>query len=189
MKITMSGDPGAGKSTVAKILAKKLGLKRYYIGGIRREMAAKRGLSLEEYNLLGETDSSTDIEVDNYQKKLGKKEDNIIIEGRTSYFLIPDSLKVYLKVSLDEGAKRIINHMKTKEGAKRNETKEKHELSIEEMKEKLINRKKSDVFRYKKYYDQDVFDLSHYDLVIDTTNISVEQVVNKLLDKIMKNKK
>lgn len=188
MKITISGDPGAGKSTVATILAKKLDLKRYYMGGIRREMAAKRGLSLEEFNKLGETDPDTDIKVDNYQKKLGKEENNIIIEGRTSYFLIPDSIKIYLKVELNEGTKRILNHMKTKEGAKRNEIKEQaEELSLETLKEKILKRKKSDTFRYKKYYKQDIFDLNHYDLVIDTTNISPNDVVNKIMEFIKKN--
>ena len=42
MKITVSGVVGAGKTTVSKILAKKLNLKRVYIGGLMREMALER---------------------------------------------------------------------------------------------------------------------------------------------------
>lgn len=58
--------------------------------------SAKRGMTLAEYNKLGETDPSTDIEVDEYQKKLGETEDNFIIEGRTSWHFIPHSLKFLL---------------------------------------------------------------------------------------------
>ena len=76
MIISISGTPGAGKSTVAPMLADKLGYKRYYMGGLRREAARKRGLTIEEYNKLGETDPSTDLEVDRYQEELGKKENN-----------------------------------------------------------------------------------------------------------------
>ncbi|NCN22588.1 hypothetical protein GW934_03820, partial [Candidatus Falkowbacteria bacterium] len=54
------------------------------------------------------------MEVDEYQKKLGETEDNFIIEGRTSWYFIPNSLKIYLDVSLEEGAKRIFLSLKAK---------------------------------------------------------------------------
>ena len=60
MIITLSGMPGSGKSTVAKILSKKLRMSRYYMGGIRREMARKMGLTIDELNKLGERDPSSD---------------------------------------------------------------------------------------------------------------------------------
>mgnify|MGYP003822174167 FL=1 len=53
MIISLSGAGGSGKSTIAMKLADKLGWPRYYIGGLRREMAARRGLTLAEYNKLG----------------------------------------------------------------------------------------------------------------------------------------
>ena len=99
MIISLSGAPGSGKSTVAQMLADKLSWPRYYMGGLRREAAKKRGLSLAEYNKLGETDIKTDKEVDEYQRELGEKEDNFVIEGRTSWYFIPHSLKIYLDVS------------------------------------------------------------------------------------------
>ena len=49
MIITISGNPGSGKSTVAKIVVEKLGLKRVYAGGIMRELALDRGITLEEF--------------------------------------------------------------------------------------------------------------------------------------------
>ena len=71
MIISFCGAEGAGKSTIAQMLAEKLGWPRYYMGGLRRQKARERGLSLEESNKLGESAPSTDLEVDMYQKELG----------------------------------------------------------------------------------------------------------------------
>ena len=98
-----NGSAGSGKSTIAEKLAAELKWPRYYIGAIRREAALKRGLTLEEYNKLGETDPQTDIEVDNYQKELGERSDNFIIEGRTSWYFIPHSLKNIFRRLLRRG--------------------------------------------------------------------------------------
>lgn len=118
MIISFSGVPGAGKSTIAKMLAQKLGWPRYYMGGLRRQKAKERGMTLEEYNKLGETDPSTDLEVDRYQEKLGKEKDDFIIEGRTSWYFIPHSLKIYLDVDLNKGSERIYWQLKDKNNNK-----------------------------------------------------------------------
>jgi cytidylate kinase len=172
MIISISGAEGAGKSTIAKMIAEKLGWPRYYIGGIRRQKAAERGLTLEEYNKLGETDSSTDIEVDEYQKNLGETQDNFIIEGRTSWYFIPHSFKIFLDVSFEEGAKRIFNDLQKNDS--RNEGKDLK--TYEDVLKSLKSRRQSDKIRYAKYFNIDVFDLDHYDFVLDTTNLNIEEV-------------
>ncbi|MFA5248445.1 MAG: (d)CMP kinase [Patescibacteria group bacterium] len=176
MIISISGAEGAGKSTIAKMLATKLGWPRYYIGGIRREKAKERGLTLEEYNKLGETDPSTDIEVDEYQQKLGETQDNFIIEGRTSWHFISHSFKIFLDVSLGEGAKRIWNDLQ--KDSSRNEGK--NLKSYEDVLESLKSRRQCDKMRYAKYFNIDVFNKSHYDFVLDTTNLNVEEVFKKV---------
>jgi cytidylate kinase len=172
MIITISGAEGAGKSTIAKRLAEKLGWRRYYIGGIRREKAAARGMSLEEYNKLGETDPSTDLEVDEYQKKLGETQDNFIMEGRTSWHFIPHSFKIYLDVSFEEGARRIWGDLQN--GAKRNEGKKLE--SYEDVLASVKSRRQSDNERYDRYFKINVHNKSHYDFVLDTTNLNIEEV-------------
>lgn len=177
MIISISGSAGSGKSTVANILAEKLNMKSYYIGEIRREMARKKNMTLEEYNTYGETHPETDTEVDEYQTALGKTEDNFIIQGRTSWHFIPHSIKIFLTVDLDEGAKRIWSDLQ-QNAEKRNEA---HVNNIEDVKQSLINRQKSDSERYKKYYDIDAYNTANYDIVIDTTHITPQQVVEKIL--------
>lgn len=176
MIISISGSHGSGKSTIAKLLSEKLGWPRYYMGGLRREAALKRGMTLAEYNKLGESDPSTDLEVDNYQKELGEKEDSFIIEGRTSWYFIPHSLKIYIDVDSKIGAERIFKSLQEKND--RNEDKDLN--SLEDVIKSLEERYKSDKLRYKKYFDIDVYDLKNYDFVINTDNLNIEQVFEKV---------
>ena len=80
MRLTINGIPGSGKSTAAKLLAKKLKLKYYGMGQMRREIAKERGLSIAELNKIGEKDAWTDNAVDDFQKKLVKKDKLFLID-------------------------------------------------------------------------------------------------------------
>ncbi len=172
MIISISGAAGSGKSTIAKMLSEKLGWPRYYIGGIRRQKAKEKGMTLSEYNKLGETDPGTDFEVDEYQKKLGEKDDNFIMEGRTSWYFIPNSFKIYFDVDEKEGANRIFKDLQNSQ--KRNEGQ--NLKSRDDVLKSMRARKQSDIKRYKKYYNIDVYDKKNYDYVLDTTNLSAKEV-------------
>lgn len=181
MIISLNGPPGSGKSTIALILKDKLGLKNhYYIGGLRRKMAAEMGITVDELNKLGEKDSSTDMKVDEYQKKLGDSEDDFIIEGRTSFYFIPRSVKLYIDVEPRVGAERVWNSSK-EELKTRNEKRYK---SIEDVLRQQQERMESDRRRYAKYYPDmgDCYDKSKYDFVIDTSRMKVEQAVDSIMN-------
>jgi len=178
MIITISGQAGSGKSTVAAALAKKLGFRHYSIGDIRRKMAKERGITLAELNKLGEKEMFTDKDVDGYQKGLGEKEDNFVIDGRLSFHFIPHSVKVYLKADINARVKRVFQDERTEE----------HFHNTEDTKKALEEREKSDTKRYKKYYNLDCNDRKHYDLVIDSSEIPAENAVEKIL-KFVKEKK
>ncbi len=179
MIITISGKPGSGKTTVGRLVAEQLGYKQYDIGILRREMARKRGMTIEEYNTLGETDSSTDTEADDYQAELGRTEDNFVIQGRTSFHFIPNSLKVFLDVDTRVGAERIWGDLKN-DPESRNQ--KKHD-SIESLMKSTQERIDSDNMRYAKYYDGlNIFDRSQYDLWLNTTETSAEKVVETIVN-------
>lgn len=176
MIISFCGPAGSGKSTMAKMLAEKLGWPRYYIGGLRRQKAQERGLTLAEYNKLGETDPQTDTEVDEYQKELGEKEDNFIIEGRTSWYFIPHSLKIYIDVDENIGAERVFASLQEE-----NERNEDRELkTVQDVLLSHRKRKESDAIRYKKYYNIDVYNKENYDFIIDTSKQSKEESFKQL---------
>lgn len=176
MIISIGGYMGSGKSTIAKMLAAKLGWPRYYMGGLRRQKAKELGLTLAEYNKLGETDPSTDREVDLYQKKLAQTEDNFVIEGRTSWYFIPESLKIYLDAEESVGAKRIFKELKKSKARNENVNID----SLEDVLKSVKEREASDVLRYNKYYKIDVYDKKNYDFVVDTTNLSKEEVFGRV---------
>ena len=50
MHLTLTGDLGSGKSTVAKLLLERLGLTYYSTGSILRKMAEENGISILEMN-------------------------------------------------------------------------------------------------------------------------------------------
>lgn len=176
MIITINGKPGSGKSSVAKLLAERLHLKYIDIGDLRRGAAKARGMTLEEYNQLGETTDETDRDVDLFQKKIGETEDNLVVCGRTSFHFIPKSIKVFLDVDLRIAAKRIFNDKRIHE---RNETGT--ISSVDAIERSLHERMRSDTSRYQKYYRLDVYDLKHYDCILDTSHISIEQTYERII--------
>lgn len=173
MIISISGDPGSGKSTLSKELAKNLNYKRYSIGDLRGKMAMERGLTIDQLNKLGENESWTDNDVDEYQKELGKKEDNFVIEGRLGFHFIPHSVKIFLRIAKEESARRVFKDQR--------EDEEKKE-TVEEVKEMLSQRAEHDRQRYIKYYNVDHLDIKHYDFVLDTTNLTIDMTKAKLLN-------
>lgn len=160
------------------MLAGKLGWPRYYMGELRRQAAFSRGMDLAQYNKLGETDPSTDKEVDVYQENLGKSEDNFIIEGRTSWYFIPHSLKIYLYVDKEVGAKRIFANLQVSN--ERNEG-----ANLDTWQQVLLSNEKrvaSDTKRYQSYYGIDVDREENYDLYLDTSKLNIEQVYQQVED-------
>ena len=178
MIITISGLPGSGKSTVGQILSKKLKLKYYDIGLVRRSMAKVRGMTLAEFNKLGEKESFTDFEVDDYQKKLGKEKDGFILVSRLGYHFVPNSKKIFLTVDINEAAKRISNDPSRVE--------HEHYKSLKEAVEKIKERNESDKTRYQKYYSLDPNKKANYDFVIDTSKKTPYEVVELILKKMDK---
>ncbi len=177
MIITVSGLPGAGKTTLTRMIAERLGYKHYSIGDLRGEMARRENMTIDEFNKKGESDFSTDHPVDEYQKRLGEEEDDFVIDGRLSFYFIPNAIKVFLKVDPLTGAKRIFRDASNRSDEKRYE-------SVEEVLSAVEKRMESDRKRYMKYYGIDPFNEEHYDIVIDTTEMTPEEAVDEVMEGI-----
>jgi len=184
MIISFNGDEGSGKSNIAEKVAEELGYPRYYMGQIFRDMAKKRGMTLVEYLKLGETDPNVDKEVDDHLLQLAKESNDFIIESRTAWHLIPQSLKIYLKVDEKEGANRIFKQLQKNNS--RNEDRKTD--SIESVLASNRKRKETDDLRYKKYYGIDIRNPKNYDFVLDTTGLTREEVFKQTITFIEKHK-
>jgi predicted cytidylate kinase len=168
--ITISGLPGTGKTTVAKLLEKRLGLGYVYSGEIFREMAKKYKMSLEEFGKYCETHQEIDEKLDQYQLDILRK-GNVIVEGRISGWLayqnhIP-AMKVLLSANINVRAGRIV---KREQG------------DVEKRKKEILNREKSEATRYKKYYGIDVRDTSIYDVIVDASEKTPEEIMKIIIE-------
>ena len=174
MKISISGMIGSGKSTVSKLLAKRLNYEYYSVGKFMREISIKKGLHLSELSKDAEKGKELDEELDNMQKNLNKEKQNFVMDSRLGFYFIPHSFKIFLKVDLDEACKRIFNESRDEEEYD----------SLEECKQHIKRRTYSEKIRYKQYYDIDFPDESKFDLIIDTSDISAKEVVDKIMESV-----
>ncbi len=180
MIITLSGQPGAGKTTLKNLLAEKLGMKSYSMGDVRSKMAIEKNLTVDELNKLGMTDPTIDHQIDEYQTKISETEDNFIVDGLLSWRFIPKSLKVFLAIDPAEGARRVFESRL--QGDDRGD--EPEYKNVEETQQIIGNRIKQNQARYFKIYGIDPMDQANYDLIINTTSQSPEQIVTQILDRI-----
>jgi len=180
MIITISGNAGAGKTTVGRLLAKKLGYNYYDIGTLRKIAAQKRGLTIEDYNIYGMTHPETDMDADAETIRLSNTEDNFVIQGRLAYHFIPKSLKIYFTIDPDVAAYRLSLDNDNPERISKSK-----QASLDTIRSLCIERDESDILRYRKIYGiQDFTDKKNYDLIIDTSNITPEQIVEKIMTRI-----
>lgn len=174
-KITIGGLSGTGKGTVAKMLAEKLGFKLSSAGNFFREIAKEKGFdSVLEFqktiHAKENTDFSVDIAVDERTKKFAEENDKFVIEGRLCAHMIPEAFKIILKCSDEERFKRVALRQK---------------VSVEEAEKETLAREKLYTNFYKRFYKiDDYLDEKHYDLVIDTTDILPEEIVENIINKL-----
>jgi predicted cytidylate kinase len=172
--ITISGLPGTGKTTVAKLLEQHLGLRYVYSGEIFRQLAQKYKMSLEEFGKYCESHRKIDEELDQYQLNI-LRQGNVIVEGRLSGWLAYQNhmpaVKVLLQADINIRAGRIV---KREQG------------DIEKRKKEILKREKSEATRYKKYYNIDVSDTSIYDVIIDAGDKTPEQIMSIIVSHLEK---
>jgi cytidylate kinase len=173
--ITIYGHPGSGKSSVAKELARRLGLTHYSVGDLRRRIARERGMTIDQYNRLGETTDETDREADEYQVRLGREEDEFVIDSRLGFHFIPQSFKVRLDVDPRVGAERIFEARRGEQQAER------RYRSVDEVLRGNEARNVSDRKRYHMYYGINPEDADHYDLIVDTTDKTIDEVADCII--------
>src|SRR4051812_10879124 len=110
--ITIAGAVGAGKSSTAKALAAELGYEHFSSGGLFRQIAKERGVTIEEINKTAELETAIDHAVDERLRELYEK-NHFVIDSRLAFHWMPQSFKVYLNLDTETAATRILNHIKS----------------------------------------------------------------------------
>lgn len=176
--ISLAGDLASGKGETSKILTEKLGYGIYRNGQYFRELAKNMNMSVTEFNIYVENHPEIDRQIENSAAEYAKTHDNFIIDARLGWYAVPESFKVYLKVDIDVAAKRAFFDKDRKDTE--------NFASIEEQKQDMIKRYNLENERYYNLYHVRKEDLSNYDLVVDTTNISPTEVAEKIIEEYNK---
>ena len=171
--ISITGDLASGKTTVTRYLIDELGYSIYKNGERFRAKAQEMGMSISEFGDYVEQHPEIDKELDDLARKFGEENDNFIIDARLGWYTVPDSFKVYLKVDQDEGARRAFNDPDRKATE--------NFATVEEYKEDMIKRYNGENERYINLYGVNRADMSNYDLIVDTTNMTREEVKDAIL--------
>ncbi|MDD9953066.1 MAG: AAA family ATPase [Candidatus Woesearchaeota archaeon] len=171
MIITISGDPGSGKSTLGRMLAAEFGIPFFSMGDVRREFAADQGMTITELNERAKTDATSDELVDNFQSTLPEKHESFVIDSRLGFHFIPQSVKIFVHCEPNEAARRILEQNREGESFS----------TVEEGAQSIVERRAMDTERYLQLYHIDPTDEAHYDFVIDSTNITPMEKMDKVL--------
>ena len=169
-RITISGEVASGKSTVGKLLAKKLQYSFVSLGNKIRSQAKKEGLSIVEFQKKCSSDRSLDFQIDSEFANECNQQNKIIIDYRMGYKFIESSYNIFLLVGEEEAEQRL------KLASRYNES----QVTI-------IERNKSFHEQFMYAYGEDYTNQGNYDLVVDTeqfnsTQAIVEYIIHKLLE-------
>jgi CMP/dCMP kinase len=161
MRITVSGLPGSGTTSLSRYLAEHHGFDMISAGEVFRQLAREHNMELAEFGRLAEEDPSYDKMIDARQKEIAETQNNIIVEGRLSGWMVPQAdLKIWLHAPIGCRIKRIASR---------------DQVGDENTAEKLtLEREACEAGRYRSYYDIDINNLLIYHLALDSERWDIE---------------
>lgn len=175
MHITITGNLGSGKSTVARLISEKYNFEVYSTGKVQRELAKQMNLSTLELNQLMMSDRKYDNMIDDETARISRenKDKNIIFDSRLAWHFVEFSFKVFVTVNLDVAAYRIMNDQRG--------SVERYS-SIEEAKALLAERANTERIRYKDIYNLNYMDFTNYNLIIDGTYCDPDTIADIIIE-------
>lgn len=174
MHIAITGKLGSGKSTVASILSAALGYEIYSTGSVQRHAAEQMGITTLELNRRMMSDPSFDHVIDDAVTEISRSRDHIIFDSRMAWHFAHNAYRVFINVDADEAARRVF-------AAERGNVES--YKTIEEAKDALIQRGALERERFLSIYGVDYDAPENYDLVVDSTNMTSENVAELIVQK------
>ena len=160
MRITVSGLPGSGTTSLSRYLAERHGMTMISAGEVFRQLAREHNMDLAAFGALAENDPSFDKMIDLRQREIAAERDNIIVEGRLSGWMVENAdLKIWLFAPIACRLFRIVSRDNIADTA-----------TAETI---TLERERCEAARYRLYYDIDIGDLSIYHIILNSEHWDV----------------
>lgn len=130
-------------------------------------------MSILELSRSAETRGDIDREIDARTVRLGQVHDDFVMDARLGWHFLPHSFKVFLEVRPEVAAQRIYEA---------NRGSEHENVDLAATQEAIERRTASEVKRYRDYYGVDYGNHEQYDLVVDTSGLTIEEVVDVIIE-------
>ena len=171
VRITVSGHPGSGTSTLVGLLEKHYSWTSINGGHIFREEAKRRGMTLEAFGQLCAADLEVDKNLDALLKDQMLEDAAHIFESRLSgwwaYHLEIPCIRIWVQVEPEIRATRV--------GAREG-------WSIDECLKRNQERMEVDLKRFSELYDLNPEDPTPYTHIIDCSNLNAQEVFAVVVD-------
>nr|MDO8110685.1 AAA family ATPase [Candidatus Sigynarchaeota archaeon] len=177
MLVTFAGLHGTGKTTVAKLIAEKFHLMHYSTGALFREMAQEYHMTLVEFSDYAAKHKKIDIKLDKKMKQLGLK-GNAVLDGQLCWYFLKNEADWKVLLTCDEMTRiqRIFERDREVKGGN---------ITLESARKETLERERIEQARYKDIYGIDLSDMDfvkrNHNIVVDTTNIGINDVVEKIV--------
>ncbi len=168
MQISITGKLGSGKSTVCKMIRDRYDYEIFSTGAIQREVAREMGISTLELNKRMKQDHSLDTRIDEATTRLSRerRDCRLIFDSRMAWHFAEDTFKIFLTVDPTVAAQRVMANPRDSEERYR---------SVEEARDKLVERSRVEQSRFRELYGVDYCDYGNYNLVVDSSARTPEQ--------------
>jgi CMP/dCMP kinase len=167
--ITVSGPPGSGTTTTAQHVAARLEVDLVPGGEVFRAMARERGVSLAEFGRHAADHPEVDVELDARLADHARR-GGLVIESRLAAWIARNeglpAVKVFIDCPPEVRAARVAG----REG-----------VSVDRALGDNAERQRVERARYLALYGIDIEDLSVYDLVLDSSELSPGELADRII--------
>ncbi|MBI2232750.1 MAG: cytidylate kinase family protein [Candidatus Aenigmarchaeota archaeon] len=171
--IVISGQPGCGSSTTAKLLAKKLRLKHFSVGDYNKSHAGAKAKETDKSIAMWKIKGLKKFHINSDElAKTYAKKGNIVIDGKLAVRMLKgfDDLSVWLKAPRNVRAQRYAkrDNIPTTVAAK-----------------KLVKKERLERSNWLRIYGFDYFDQKNEaDIVVDTAKKKPGMIVNLIIKRL-----
>ena len=165
LTITISGEHGSGKTTLAQKISKHFNLSYFSAGASFREMAKRRGYTLKEFTDLAKVEPSIDIQIDEQTKSIAKK-GSTIIDSQLGAFMVP---------RIQSPSSTLIKFcILSSQTVRYQRISERENISLNKARILTERREEAELARFQALYNFDLTDYSIYDFILNSANFSKE---------------